>query len=108
MTYDTFALYGWTTTRPTETAKAGGEVLLDGTLEDVADSLATRSITFTVTPVEYTGKNILSPHRPDSVDEPTTLRTLEPGGLFVGLERPPVDGPVHRDGRRADPRGRRS
>ncbi len=92
-TYDTFGLYGWTTTRPAETVKPGGDVLLDGTLEDVADTLATRPITFTVTPVEYSGAFILSPHRPDSVNQTATVRTLGPAGLFVSLQRNPSSNP---------------
>jgi hypothetical protein len=44
-------------------------------------------VTFTVTPVGYKGGFLLSPHRPDLVNQTTALRVLDPGGLFVSLRR---------------------
>ena len=86
-TFDRFDMNGWSTSPPTETTVSAGGTLLDGTLEDVADTVLTRPVTFTVTPVSYKGGWMLSPHRPESVNQTSSLRTLGPGGLFVALKR---------------------
>jgi transglutaminase-like putative cysteine protease len=86
-TFDTFNLNGWTTSQTTDFTKPADDALLDGTLEDVADTVATRPVRFTVTPAEYKGAYVLSPHRPDTVSQTSTLRLLGPGGLFVALKR---------------------
>ena len=103
-TFDTFNNNGWTASATSDVTKAADSPLLDGTLEDVADSVLTRPVTFTVTPVEYKGTYILSPQRPDSVSQTSNLRTIGPGGLFVALKRSSVFRAIHRHGDRADPR----
>ena len=87
LTYDTFNLTGWSTSPTSEVTRPADDPLLEGTLEDVADTVLTRPVTFTVQPVGYRGPYMLSPHRPDTVNQTTALRTLEPGGLFAYMRR---------------------
>ncbi len=86
-TFDRFNNNGWVTSETNDIIKLAGDPLLAGTLEDVADTVLTRPVTFTVTPVEYKGAYILSPQRPDSVSQTATVRGLGPGGMFVAIKR---------------------
>ena len=103
-TFDQFNNNGWVTSQTTDITKPADDLLLDGTLEDVADTVLTRPVTFTVTPVEYKGTYMLSPQRPESVSQTATLRVLGPGEPVRGPQAELLVRVVHGDGRRADPR----
>jgi transglutaminase-like putative cysteine protease len=60
--------------------------VLTGPLDVTPATVATREITFTVTPDSYTGWAILSPQEASTVDQTTTVRTIG-AGFFTGIRR---------------------
>ena len=92
VTFDRFDLVGWKSTQASAIVRLPGDGLLAGSQDVIPTSVATQTISFTVTPEAYDGRYVLSPLNPSISDQTTTLDASGPGLAFAGLRRQGSDG----------------
>ena len=91
-TYDRIDPNGWSMSNTSTVGQPAGAPLLEGLADDVAPE-GRKSLTFTVTPVDFRGSTILSPAMPVKVEENTRLTIAGQGGYFSTLDRDGGSGP---------------
>ena len=87
--YDTFTLFGWTSTAPTPAARQAGSPILDGTLDELPEGAAREEQTFRVRPLSGLFKVAFSPIDPVSISRDTSLTTVGEDGFFQSIQ---IDG----------------
>jgi transglutaminase-like putative cysteine protease len=83
--YDTFTLFGWSSTDPTNEDRPAGSNLLEGTLDAIPDTAARSTESFKVVPQSNLFKVVCSPIDPVSIDHDTTLTTSGEAGFFQSI-----------------------
>jgi transglutaminase-like putative cysteine protease len=86
VTYDQIALKSWSQTDPKTVVRPAATSILKDLADDV-DPKGLHSFTFTVTPVDFPGRTILSPATPVDVQESSRLTYVGQNGYFATLER---------------------
>jgi transglutaminase-like putative cysteine protease len=83
--YDSFTLFGWTSTNPQSAARPAGTSILDGTLDAPPQGSARVEETFRIRPLTNLFKVAFSPTDPASISRDTTLTTAGENGFFQSL-----------------------
>jgi transglutaminase-like putative cysteine protease len=83
--YDSFTLFGWTSTAPTATPRAANEAILAGTLDAAPDKGKRDEETFRIRPLSGLFKVAFSPIDPLRIDHDTTLTTTG-DGFFQSIQ----------------------
>ncbi len=86
VTFDQFALNGWTPSEGASISRDPGESLLEGS-PDAPDPALSRPVEFTVTPARYNGRPILSPLTPSLIDQGATVGLVGDGPFLGTIER---------------------
>jgi transglutaminase-like putative cysteine protease len=89
--YDTFTLFGWTSTDPETAPRSAGSSILDGTFDAIPDSAARTAETFRIVPQSGLFKVAFSPIDPVTIDRDTTLTTAGRDGFFQSIAVPSRD-----------------
>ena len=87
--YDTFTLFGWTTSSPESSARPAGTDILAGTMDAAPQGSLRDDVTFRVQPLTNLFKVIFSPIDPKSVNRDVTLNTVGEDGFFQSVS---IDG----------------
>ena len=84
--YDSFTLFGWTSTAPTGAARPAGTSLLEGTLDEIPGTSARETESFQVKPLRPgLFKVAFSPIDPLSIDRDVTLTTAGENGFLQSI-----------------------
>lgn len=83
--YDTFTLFGWTSTNPTPSARPAGTEILAGTLDQPPDGSARDDETFRMRPLTNLFKVAFSPSDPKTISRDVTLNTIGEDGFFQSI-----------------------
>ena len=87
--YDTFTLFGWSSTSPTSAARPAGASILDGTLDAAPKGAAREEETFRIRPLSGLFKVAFSPIDPASISRDTSLTTVGQDGFYQSIQ---IDG----------------
>ena len=83
--YDTFTMFGWTSTAPTSTPRAANEPILAGTRDAAPETSKRDDATFRIVPQSGLFKVAFSPIDPLRIDRDTTLLTTA-DGFFQSIQ----------------------
>jgi transglutaminase-like putative cysteine protease len=86
VTYDRLDLHGFGTSSTKSLERPAGSPILEGTADEPTE-IGTRVVTFTVRPVGFSQRTIMSPATPIGVDTATRLSTVGADGYFATLDR---------------------
>ena len=84
-TYDTFNLFGWTSTDLQQSSRPKSTPILDGTLDAIPATAARVPEQFRIVPQSNLYPVVFSPVDPVAVDQDTTLTTVGPDGWFQSV-----------------------
>jgi transglutaminase-like putative cysteine protease len=83
--YDTFTLFGWTSTDAKSAARPAGTDILAGTRDQAPDGSVRDAETFQVRPLTNLFKVVFSPIDPKTVSRDVTLNTVGEDGFFQSI-----------------------
>ena len=83
--YDTFTLFGWTSTNTQQTARQAGSDILAGTLDQAPDGALRQDESFRIRPLSGLFRVAFSPVDPKTISRDVSLTTVGENGFFQSI-----------------------